>query len=79
MNPLNEIIHSKHSYNYMVKLMLNAFQNCFVEDSVLYLRYDGWCIYMGLSGRFVGSKESPNCNISNECHLHSCLKLLSDV
>lgn len=46
---------------------------------VIYLRYDGWCICMGLSGRFLGSKESPHCHIDNERHLHSCLKFLSDV
>jgi len=50
-----------------------------IQNTVLYLRYDGWCICMGLSGRLVGSKESPDCHIGNECHLHSCLKLLSDI
>jgi hypothetical protein len=48
-------------------------------STFMYLRYDGWCIRMGLCGRFLGSKESPDCHISNECHLHSCLKFLSDI
>jgi hypothetical protein len=48
-------------------------------STFMYLRYDGWCICMGLSGRFLGSEESPNCHISNERHLHSCFKLLSDI
>lgn len=46
---------------------------------VLCLRYDGWCICMGLCGRFHGPQESVNCYLSNECHLHSCLKFLSDI
>ena len=50
-----------------------------IVNIVMCLRYDGWCICMGLCGRLHGPQESVNCYLSNEWHLHSCLKLLSDV